>query len=150
MNRFKTTLTAALVTLCAQGALASDGKLTHTEVVLDGGCSKTSCNNFMGAPRGFENNTHEPKKRSVNEILKKAKDGELVLVRGHLSKFLGDEKYQFTDRSNDSITVILDDDRDWSYLAKDMPIEIMAKVDRDKVSTVLKVKAARPESAKNE
>ena len=58
---------------------------------------------------------------------------------------LGDEKFELTDNNNDTIIVELDDDRNWSYIEKDMPIEIIAKVDDEKVTKILEVKCARPD-----
>ncbi|MBO5566483.1 MAG: NirD/YgiW/YdeI family stress tolerance protein [Succinivibrio sp.] len=99
---------------------------------------------FRDGPRGFGNSIAEMQPTSIADILKNADDDKLVKVQGTLTKYLGDEHYEFTDKNNDKIVVELDKDRDWSYIAKDMPIEIIAEVDKDKMSTKLDVKAAIP------
>lgn len=96
--------------------------------------------NFNHGPRGFDND----QLRSIKDIINNANDDEIVFVQGRLTRFLGDDKYELTDNSNDSIVVELDDDRDWSYIAKNQPIEVYAKVDKDLLSTKLDVKDARP------
>ena len=97
-------------------------------------------NRGINGPRGFNNEQF----RSVKEIINNANDDEIVFVQGRLTRFLGDDKYELTDANNDSIVVELDDDRDWSYISKDQPIEVVAKVDKDLLSTKLDIKNARP------
>ena len=92
------------------------------------------------APRGFES----PRSQTVKQILGFAHDDELVLLTGRLTRYLGDEKYELTDSDSDSIVVVLDDDRDWSYIAKNQLIEVAARVDKDLMFTKLEVKDARP------
>ncbi len=96
----------------------------------------------VGQPRGFENGTEFT---SIADVLKKSHDHDKVVVRGKLTKFIGGEKYQLTDENNDNIVVELDDDKDWSYLAKDMPIVVFAEVDNDHMTKILEVKKARPD-----
>ncbi len=93
-------------------------------------------------PRGFEKEA-APKVTSVADALK-AKEDTRLFLKGKLTKYLGDETYEFTD-GNDSIAVILSHRHHWSHIAKDMPIEIIAEVSDNKVTKELKVKAARPE-----
>ncbi len=95
---------------------------------------------FGNTPRGFENDLT----KSVSQILTDSEDGQLVIVKGRLTRYLGDEKYELTDDFNESIIVELDDDKDWSYISKDQLIEVAAKVDRDLMSTKLEAKGARP------
>ena len=95
-------------------------------------------------PRGFSE-ADKLEATTIAEIKKNAKDDQIVKVKGKLTKYLGDEAFEFTDANQDSITVILDDDRNWAYLAKDMPTEIIAEVDKGKMDIVLEVKAARPD-----
>ena len=93
-------------------------------------------------PRGFD---QEIAFTTVKDIQKNAKEDDRVRLKGKLVKYLGDEKFEFVDANNDSIIVELDNDRNWSHLAKDMPIEIIAKVDDEKVAKFLDVKCARPD-----
>ncbi|MCR5537059.1 MAG: NirD/YgiW/YdeI family stress tolerance protein [Succinivibrio sp.] len=97
----------------------------------------------LNTPRGFEN--ENLKFTSISEILKNAHDHDKVIVKGKLTKFIGGEKYQLTDENNDNIVVELDDDKNWSFIAKDMPIVVFAEVDNDHMTKVLEVKHARPD-----
>ena len=94
------------------------------------------------APRGFENDF---KAMTVKEILNDGQKGEYVHVKGRLTKILSDDTYEFVDKENNSIIAELDDDKDWSFIRKDMPIEVVAKIDRDDGKKILKIKRARPE-----
>ena len=96
-----------------------------------------------GKPRGFEQD--EQKFPSISEVLKKHNHHDKVIVRGRLTKFIGGDKYQLTDGNNDNIIVELDEEKDWSYLAKDMPIVVYAEVDNDHMTKILDVKKARPD-----
>ena len=71
----------------------------------------------------------------------------MVTLKGRLTNYLGDDRYEFTDVNGDRIEVELDDDHDWSNIAKDQLIEIVGEVDKDLMSTSLEVKRAAP--AKN-
>ena len=46
--------------------------------------------------------------------------------------------------TSDTIKLELDDDRDWSFIEKDMPLEIVAKVDKELMSFELELINARP------
>lgn len=92
------------------------------------------------APRGFSSNIF----KNIKEVKANTKDDEIVIIEGRLTKFLGKDKYEFTDKYKDTITVELDSDRDWSYIAKDQLIEIVAEVDKDLTGIELDVKKARP------
>lgn len=93
-------------------------------------------------PRGFG---LELKELTVKQILSESKEDDVVRIKGRLTKYLGEEKFELTDNSNDTIIVELDDERNWSYLEKDMPIEVIAKVDDEKVTKILEVRCARPD-----
>ncbi len=97
--------------------------------------------NGSSMPGGFENTT---KIDSIAAVKDKAKDDQMVFLKGRLTKHLGDEKFEFTDTAGDTIVVKLDDDYDWSHVSKDMPIEIEAEVDKDLMELDLDVKCARP------
>lgn len=92
-----------------------------------------------GAPQGFE-----PQRVTVAEVLKNGKDDQVVTLQGKFTKLIKHDKYEFVDAAGDAITAELDDDRDWSMIVKDQPVEIRAEIDRDWNSTELDVKAARP------
>lgn len=91
-------------------------------------------------PRGFDT---APSIISVAQA-KEAADDARVKLRGKLTEHLRNDKYTFVDEKGDSIMVELDDDRDWSQIARNQPIEIEAKVDRDWNSIKLEVKKATP------
>ena len=81
---------------------------------------------------------------SINEVQSSAKDGQMVFLQGRLTKYFGGEDYEFTDFFGDTIEVELDDDRDWSYLKKDEPINLMGLLDKDMFSIKIEVKKAFP------
>ncbi len=96
---------------------------------------------FKGKPQGFE--------KTINLMavsdLKNAKDAELVRVKGKVTKFLGDEQYELTDENNDKILIELKNGRDWSFIHKDDPIELIAKYDKNFFSAdLLEVQCALP------
>ena len=106
---------------------------------------QSCCQNFYkkhhrSGPLGFD----KANVIDIKTLKKEAKDDQMVKLQGSLTAFLGDDKYTFTDLNKDSIVIELDDDRDWSYLEKDMPIEIVAKVDKDLINTELELVRARP------
>ena len=92
-----------------------------------------------GAPQGFE-----PTATTVADVLKNSHDDQVVVLKGKFTKLIKHDKYEFVDEAGNAITAELDDDRDWSMIVKDQPVEIRAEVDRDGNSTELDVKAARP------
>ncbi len=100
------------------------------------------CHFTSGMPGGFDNGASM---ETIAQVLKNAEDEEIVILKGKLTKSLGDEKFEFTDSKGDTIVVKLDDDENWSHLKKDMPIEIEAEVDKDFMSVELEVKCARPQ-----
>ncbi|HIV15960.1 MAG TPA: NirD/YgiW/YdeI family stress tolerance protein, partial [Candidatus Avisuccinivibrio pullicola] len=64
--------------------------------------------------------------------------------RGRLTNYLGKDMYEFTDEAGDTIEVELDDDRNWSNIAKDQLIDIYGEVDKDLMSINIDVKRAVP------
>lgn len=68
---------------------------------------------------------------SVHQVQTGASDEAEVLIKGRLTGYLYDNKYEFTDLIGQSIEVELDDDVDWSYVHKDQLIEIYGEVDRN-------------------
>lgn len=94
---------------------------------------------IFNAPRGFDEQV-----LTIAEIKKNAKDDDMVLVSGRLTRRIQGDKYELTDDNGDTITVELDDDQNWSHLAKDMPILVYAEVDKDLMSLELEAVEARP------
>ncbi len=92
-----------------------------------------------GAPTGF----NTPDVSTVEGVSRNAKDDQMVTLRGALVNYLGHERYVFADNTG-SIEVELDDDYDWSYVSKDMPIELTGEVDKDLFSTSIDVKRIVP------
>ncbi|MBU3826629.1 MAG: NirD/YgiW/YdeI family stress tolerance protein [Candidatus Anaerobiospirillum merdipullorum] len=93
-------------------------------------------------PRGFQ----RMEQTTIADIKRNGRDDEYVILRGSLTKYYGDESYEFRDGSGDTIEVKLDDDEDWSYLSKDEPIFILGKLDVDWFSLKVDVKRAVPVS----
>lgn len=93
-------------------------------------------------PRGFNNYKYQ-NINGISEIYKHCHDKEKITLRGRLTRYFGDDDYEFTDNFGDTIEVELDDDKDWSYLAKDELIEIFGKVDRDDFKIKIDVKDAK-------
>lgn len=91
-----------------------------------------------GAPQGFE-----PAATTVKSIIQNAKDDQHVTLQGKFVRHVRSDKYEFVDAAGDAILAELDDDRDWSMIVKDKPVEIRAEVDRDWNGVELEVKAAR-------
>lgn len=92
------------------------------------------------APGGFDN----PAPTTVAGVFAHAYDDQIVVLQGRLTKYLGGDHYEFTDNAGDRIEVELDDDKNWSHISKDMPIEIVGEVDKDFFRTSIDVKQARP------
>ncbi len=102
-----------------------------------------ACNmKHSNLPRGFGLELNE---LTAKQILADSKEDDIVRIKGRLTKYLGDEKFELTDKNNDTIIVELDDDRNWSYIEKDMPLEVIAKVDDEKVTKILEVRCAKPD-----
>ena len=141
MKKTTTIIAASVIalSLTAVNAFAAHGDYRDEHRVA-GFDQAQNYNRGINGPRGFNNEQF----RSIKEIINNANDDEMVFVQGRLTRFLGDDKYELTDANNDRIVLELDDDRDWSYISKDQPIEVVAKVDKDLLSTKLDIKNARP------
>ena len=81
---------------------------------------------------------------TISDLKKTAKDDEIVRLEGSLVEQLKHDKYLFKDTNGDTIKLELDDDGDWSFIEKDMPLEIVAKVDKELMSFELELINARP------
>ena len=79
---------------------------------------------------------------SVNEINKLKVGGSLVLVRGRITDFIGDEKYNFSDDTG-SLILDLDDDKSWSHIAKDQLIEVVGQTRKHLDYTIIEVISAK-------
>lgn len=88
-------------------------------------------------PSGFDNQGPG----TVSDVLNSAYDDQFVVLQGRLTKYLGHDRYEFTD-STGTIEVELDDDRNWSHIAKDELIEIRGKFDDDFMDKKIDVKYA--------
>lgn len=95
---------------------------------------------YSGAPRGFDNGAN-----TVAGVKKNGLDDQFVTLTGRLINYLGHERYEFADNTG-TIEVELDDDYNWSQIAKGELIQIQGKVDRDFLSTTVEVYRARPVS----
>lgn len=92
-------------------------------------------------PAGFANNQAP---NTVAGVLSNAYDDQVITLRGRLTNYLGEDRYEFTDEQGGKIEVELDDDQNWSNISKDQLIDIIAEVDKDLMSTTLDVKRAVP------
>lgn len=111
-----------------------------TLLLIIGSASAGMHDRFHHGPRGFG---HE-RLMTVSEVRKNIRDGQMVFLQGRLTKYYGGEYYEFTDLQGDTIEVKLDSDRNWSYLKKDEPIDLIGKLDKDMFSIKIKVKKAYP------
>lgn len=79
------------------------------------------------APQGFG----DAAVMSIAQLKADAKDKEIVALEGRFVERLEKDKYLFKDRTGDTITAELDDDKDWTHVVKDQPMKITVEVDRD-------------------
>lgn len=91
-------------------------------------------------PKGFD----AAPVSTVTHVLNTAKDHQIVTLRGKFTEHIKGDKYVFTDNEGNSIKAELDDDKDWSMISKDAPVEIRAEVDKDWNNTKLEVISAKP------
>lgn len=106
---------------------------------------------LQAAPQGFEPAPAGPQgfdpvnvPKSVAEVKKNGYDDQHVVLKGRFTKQLSREKFEFTDDTG-TIVAELDDDRNWSHIRKDAPVEITAEIERERFGTVIEldVKSAR-------
>lgn len=95
-------------------------------------------NDYYGGPRGFGNELN-----TVAAVKKNASDDQHVTLTGRLVNYLGHDRYEFADNTG-TIEVELDDDYNWSMIAKGQLIQIFGTVDRDFFFTSIDVKRAIP------
>ena len=91
-------------------------------------------------PQGFSLTTLE----SIEEVHKNSYDEQLVVLRGRFTRQVTHDKYEFTDEKGNTIVAELDDDKNWSHVAKDALMDILAEVDRDRYKVELEVLEAKP------
>ena len=91
-------------------------------------------------PKGFD----AAPLTTVAALLDSAKDHQIVTLRGKFTDHIKGDKYVFTDEKGATIKAELDNDKDWSMITKDAPVEIRAEVDKDWNSTKLEVISAKP------
>ena len=81
---------------------------------------------------------------TVALVKQNAYDDQIVVLKGRLVQYYGDNWYVFKDEKGNQIDVELDDDRPWYNIKKDQLIIIVAEVDRDYQRVTLDVKDAQP------
>ena len=91
-------------------------------------------------PQGFSLTTL----KSIEEVRKNSYDEQLVVLRGRFTRQVTHDKYEFTDEKGNTIVAELDDDKNWSHVAKDALMDILAEVDRDRYKVELEVLEAKP------
>lgn len=91
-------------------------------------------------PQGFSLTTL----KSIEEVRKNSYDEQLVVLRGRFTRQVTHDKYEFTDEKGNTIVAELDDDKNWSHVAKDALMDILAEVDRDHYKVELEVLEAKP------
>lgn len=106
---------------------------------------------LQAAPQGFEPAPAGPQgfdpvnvPKNIAEVKKNGYDDQHVVLKGRFTKQLSREKFEFTDDTG-TIVAELDDDRNWSHIRKDAPVEITAEIERERLGTVIEldVKSAR-------
>lgn len=100
------------------------GSLSANAGPLPSGFDQNAYATNVGGPKGFSNNA--PK--TVRDVLQYGYDDQRVVLQGRLTQYLGHDRYVFADETG-QIRVELDDDRDWSHIAKDQLIRIYGKLD---------------------
>ena len=100
---------------------------------------------LQAAPQGFEPAPAGPQgfdpvnvPKSVAEVKKNGYDDQHVVLKGRFTKQLSREKFEFTDDTG-TIVAELDDDRNWSHIRKDAPVEITAEIERERLGTVIEL-----------
>lgn len=91
-------------------------------------------------PQGFSLTTL----KSIEAVRKNSYDEQLVVLRGRFTRQVTHDKYEFTDEKGNTIVAELDDDKNWSHVAKDALMDILAEVDRDRYKVELEVLEAKP------
>lgn len=90
-------------------------------------------------PSGFNNQGPN----TIAAVIDSAYDGQIVILRGRLTKYLGHDRYEFQDQTG-TIEVELDDDKDWSFIAKDQLIQIRGEYDNEFLDKKIEVEYAVP------
>ena len=101
----------------------------------------------VSGPKGFETQQVAPGLSgitTVRQVMEQGRDEDIVTLRGRFTRHLEDDKYEFVDEKGDKIRAELDDDYDWSMIAKDQLVEIEAEIDRHKQWIKLDVRRAKP------
>lgn len=93
-----------------------------------------------GGPMGFKSKAQVT---TVANVIKTGEKNERVVLEGRLTGYENKDRYTFTDNTG-SITVKLDDDRDWSHVQKDQAIRIVGEIHRYKSHLVIDVEDAQP------
>ena len=106
---------------------------------------------FAQAPSGFTGSASAQAQgfslttlKSIEEVRKNSYDEQLVVLRGRFTRQVTHDKYEFTDDKGNTIVAELDDDKNWSHVAKDALMDILAEVDRDRYKVELEVLEAKP------
>lgn len=106
---------------------------------------------FAQAPSGFKGSASAQPQgfslttlKSIEEVRKNSYDEQLVVLRGRFTRQVTHDKYEFTDEKGNTIVAELDDDKNWSHVAKDALMDILAEVDRDRYKVELEVLEAKP------
>ncbi len=128
MKKLAVLVSAAVLAVASTAALAAPQGFNSSTPAVSGG------------PQGFANQAPN----TVAGVKSSAYDDQVVTLQGRLTNYLGKDRYEFTDMQGGTIEVELDDDYNWSNIAKDQPIEIVGEVDKDLLSTSIDVKRATP------
>ncbi len=108
--------------------LQTAATLTAASFIALSGSALAEDSHAGSGPAGFDYGL-KPQSVTVKQILAKPQDDMLVQLSGKLTNFLQEDKFEFTDDNGDVITVKLDEDQNWSHIAKDQSIVIVADVD---------------------
>lgn len=129
MNKFSALLGAAAIAAASTAAFAVPG----------GPAGFGAPAAAPGGPAGFQQAAAPD---TVQAVIQNGWDDQRVVLTGKLTNYLGNDKYEFTDKTG-RIVVDLDDDRDWSHISKDQTITIYGEIDRSRRGIEIDVKDAR-------
>lgn len=93
-----------------------------------------------GGPAGFKS---QAATSTVADVLRTGVKNQRVVLVGRLTNYVDEDRYTFTDDTG-SVTVKLDDDRNWSHIQKDQLIRITGEIHRYKKHFVIDVEDAQP------
>lgn len=146
----KTSRTKTILAALGVAAAFAFGASAATTAMAAGpqGFEAAPAQKTVSGPKGFEKEHPVAPGLSgittVRQVIELGRDEDIVTLRGRFTRHLEDDKYEFVDEKGDKIRAELDDDYDWSMIAKDQLVEVEAEIDRHKQWIKLDVRRAKP------